>query len=143
MLSCPTGKHHYHLYLKFADALDTKNVKFFDILGVHPNVIRAPGKGWIAYCAKEKEFVTNFYESDPSAINLEDLAIHGKAIKENLEMNKKRKIIAPLLSHSQGTPWFQGRVCRHSLPCELVCDPKFSRVEKPIFETEKLRKLKI
>lgn len=103
-----SGKLHYHMYLKYGDALDTKNVKFFDILGVHPNVIRAPGKGWIAYCAKEKEFVTNFYEADPwfavwdmpvsDAIELlkrkrpKDVAIHGKAIRENLEASKKRKI---------------------------------------------------
>lgn len=103
-----SGKKHYHLYLKFGQAIDTKNVKFFDLLGVHPNIIRAPGKGWIAYCAKEKEYVTNFYETDPyaqiwdmdvdEAIALlkkkrpRDVALNGKSIRENLERNKKRKI---------------------------------------------------
>ena len=80
--------------------MDTKNVKLLDVLEVKPNIIRARGKGWVACCAKEKEFVTKCYEKDPyyeiwdipmdEAIALlerkrpKDLATHGKAIKENL-----------------------------------------------------------
>ena len=88
--------------------MGTKTVKLLGVLGVKPNTIRGLGKGWVAYCAKEKEFVTNCYENDPyyeiwdirmdEAIALvgrkrpKGLAIHGKSIKENLGRNKKRKI---------------------------------------------------
>lgn len=59
------GKSHYHMFLEFKSKLDTRNQRRFDWLGVHPNIISNPSSGWHAYCAKEGEFVTNFYKSDP------------------------------------------------------------------------------
>lgn len=105
------GCNHYHVYLKFADKLDTTDANFFDLranlnhLPVHPNIIKSPGKGWIAYCAKHHVFQSNFYEDDPfaTAANMEDpdealallwkkrpkdMCMHGSSIEKNL----KRKL---------------------------------------------------
>lgn len=108
------GKKHYHLYVKFQDELDTRNVRFFDLLDLHPNIKRKPGRAWIVYCAKDKVYVTNFYEDDPwfTVFTMEDpeeamallvkkrprdVAISGKAIRENLYANKKKKGISRIL----------------------------------------------
>jgi len=63
------GKNHYHCYMKFHTKVDSTNCKLFDFKGVHPNII-TPGKGWIDYCAKAGEYITNFYERDPYATAL-------------------------------------------------------------------------
>jgi len=93
---------HYHLYLKFKNKIDTTDCRFFDVLGVHPNIIRSPGKGWIAYCAKHKVFVSNFYEDEPfaTAAAMEDpddalsflwkkrprdMCLHADSIEKNLK----------------------------------------------------------
>lgn len=55
------GTLHYHAYIKFADAVESKNCRVFDIFGVHCNVNK-PGKGWKTYVAKAGEYITNFYE---------------------------------------------------------------------------------
>lgn len=56
---------HYHFYLEFEKKLDTRNVSYFDFLGVHPNIKHSINSGWAAYCAKEDNYVTNFYKQDP------------------------------------------------------------------------------
>jgi len=59
-----SGKRHYHAYLRSTNAVRTKNAAFFDFKGVHPNIIepRKSGLGWQQYCAKDKKYITNFYE---------------------------------------------------------------------------------
>lgn len=59
-----SGKTHYHAYFKFDAKIDSTDVKCFDLCGVHPNVVKAPKRGWVLYCAKHGEFKTNFYEAD-------------------------------------------------------------------------------
>jgi len=54
------GKNHYHADIKFSEKLDTKDVRFFDFKDVHPNIIK-PGKGWLGYCCKGKDFISNVY----------------------------------------------------------------------------------
>jgi len=57
------GTEHYHVYIKYADKLDISDPRHFDIFGVHPNIIDGiPGKGWMAYCAKHKDYDSNFWE---------------------------------------------------------------------------------
>lgn len=58
------GKRHYHAYFKFYEKLDIKDASAFDLCGVHPNILN-PGKGWPGYCAKDKQYITNFYEAEP------------------------------------------------------------------------------
>lgn len=96
------GKLHYHVYATFRDRIDTINVEFFDLAGVHPNIVAKPRAGWIAYCAKHKVFVSNFYEADPFKVAVEledpdeglkylwlkrprDMCLHGDAIEKNLK----------------------------------------------------------
>lgn len=55
------GKNHYHADIKFAEKIDTKDCRFFDFKEVHPNIIK-PGKGWLKYCCKGKDFVSNVFE---------------------------------------------------------------------------------
>jgi len=57
-------KRHYHGWFNFANKVDTVDVKAFDVFSVHPNIIK-PGKGWEAYCVKDKKFITNHYQEDP------------------------------------------------------------------------------
>lgn len=66
-----SGKKHYHAYYHFDKKLDCKDVKCFDIEGVHPNIIRGPKQGWIEYVAKDKNFETNFYAKDPCMAAME------------------------------------------------------------------------
>lgn len=70
-----SGKVHWHAYAKYANIIDTTDVRFFDCEGVHPNIINKPGKGWITYCTKEREWKSNFYENSPYqvAMQLESL----------------------------------------------------------------------
>lgn len=102
------GKLHFHAYVKFNERLDTLNARFFDLLGVHPNIINNPGRGWIAYCVKDKEYATNFYQRDPFAAAFEmspetglnhlrttrprDVALHGQNISLNLRANRRRRV---------------------------------------------------
>lgn len=65
-----TGKTHYHAYVVYVEKLDIKNPNAFDCEGVHPNIIK-PGNGWINYCAKEGEIITDFYEKEPVQQSLE------------------------------------------------------------------------
>ena len=108
------GTHHYHLYLKWGSKIDTVDVRYFDVLDVHPNVCEggSPGEGWIKYCAGEgkacwNDFISNFFQRCPFALafamanvteaeNLliqkrpRDMAINGKQIRENLEKRAKK-----------------------------------------------------
>jgi len=59
------GKVHWHAYLKFDHILDTTNCRFFDLLGVHPNLIKGtPGPGWIKYLDKYGDVISNL-ATDP------------------------------------------------------------------------------
>jgi len=115
-----SGKKHYHAYCNFDAKIDTKNERFFDYEGVHPNIIK-PGAGWIGYCKKDKEFITNI-EVNPftTAINMETveqacdflwksrpqcMALHGKQVESNLR--KKMRIEPPSEGPFFGPYWFE------------------------------------
>jgi len=70
-----SGKVHWHAYGKYDKKLDTRNARFCDLKGVHPNIKSGCKKGWILYCAKDKDWKSNFYENDPYhvAMKLESL----------------------------------------------------------------------
>lgn len=59
-----TGKVHFHAYLNYDVALDISNERWFDIDGVHPNIIK-PGKGWISYITKDgiDHYISNVQQS--------------------------------------------------------------------------------
>lgn len=60
------GKVHWHLYVKWESLVESTSPHFMDLAGVHPNVLKdKPGKGWIEYCTKDKDYITNFYEANP------------------------------------------------------------------------------
>lgn len=48
------GNPHFHAFLRFNDALSTRDPRYFDIDGHHPNAqsCRSP-RAWIRYCLKE------------------------------------------------------------------------------------------
>lgn len=80
-----SGKLHFHGWFKFPYKLDEKNEKCFDVNGVHPNIID-PGKGWEAYCAKHKEFITNHYEICPYS-----QAASSETVKEAMDILWKKR----------------------------------------------------
>lgn len=56
------GTPHLHAYLRFSGELYiTKNARFFDVEGSHPNVVTAvrDPKRVVKYCAKESNYITN------------------------------------------------------------------------------------
>lgn len=55
-----SGKIHWHCWVKYSENIDTTDVLFFDVKGVHPD-INKPGKGWITYCTKEKDWLSNWF----------------------------------------------------------------------------------
>lgn len=48
------GNTHFHAYLRFQSSFSTRDSRYFDVDGHHPNVqaCRSPGN-WIRYCLKE------------------------------------------------------------------------------------------
>lgn len=58
-----SGKLHYHAWVAFDTKIDTTKASFFDICGVHPNIILPKG-GWLDYVKKHGDFITNL-EPDP------------------------------------------------------------------------------
>ena len=52
-----SGKTHWHAMVLYDDPISTTNCRNWDVNGVHCNILKgAPGKGWINYCKKEKEW---------------------------------------------------------------------------------------
>lgn len=107
------GEVHYHAFFEWQERVETENVKKFDIDGVHPNVINKPGSGWINYCGKHGDYITNFWEPCPwvmarDADTLEeakailwakrprDMMLAGDKIEKNLINIKKAKIMPTL-----------------------------------------------
>jgi len=103
-----SGKTHYHAYVKYDAKLDTKCANFFDCESVHPNILN-PGPGWMAYCKKHKDFITNIEENpfvkalaEPTidaAVNLlwhtrpQMMAVNGDRIEKN--MSKRMRVDPP------------------------------------------------
>jgi len=112
-----SGKKHFHAYVHYDDKLDTQDQRFFDLAGVHPNIIN-PGAGWIAYCKKDKEYITNI-EVNPftAALALETvddaidflwkkrpqcMAMNGDRIEKNV--TKRMRTLPPKPGNFLG-PW--------------------------------------
>ena len=112
-----SGKNHYHVFIELADPLETENCRFWDLEGVHPQMCKGTiGKGWEFYCAKDKEYITNYFEpchyshardlaadgkTDEAVKHLwskrpRDMALHGAAICGNLRLKKKSKFSATI-----------------------------------------------
>lgn len=68
------GKRHYHAFFHFYNKLDVRDARAFDIDGVHPNIIRCPGKGWPDYCAKKGQFITNYWKQ-PLLKRVQDMSV--------------------------------------------------------------------
>jgi hypothetical protein len=69
-----SGKRLYHVYYDADNKISTTSPWFFDVAGVHPNIIK-PDVGWMGYCVKDKVFITNM-ESDPIIVD----ALAGTAL---------------------------------------------------------------
>ena len=102
-----SGKKHFHAWFNFHTKLDTMDPRCFDFCTVHPNILN-PGKGWEAYVAKGKDFISNHFEknayheaiesgSADTAIDIlwtkapRDMAMQG----HNIERNLRRRLQAP------------------------------------------------
>lgn len=89
-------KLHFHVYLKFNYVFETRNCRFFDILGVHPKVEKAGAK-WISYCIKDGNILSDevplpaFAKKKPQNEAWEvaiDLATNGKINDAMLHLRK-------------------------------------------------------
>lgn len=103
-----SGELHYHAYLEFDSRIDTIDVNYFNIMGMHPNIGNKPGKAWLVYCTKKGNYVTNFYEPNE---NIYERAIKlGGAegmeyIKENnpyVWITQQNKLLSALTVAYQG-----------------------------------------
>lgn len=127
------GKVHYHVSIKFVTKIETRNARYFDFMGVHPNDRGAPGKGWAAYCAKHSDYITNFYEADPFTEALSfstvdevadylwkkrprDMALHGERITANYAKRLRR---APTFEPYYG-PWFMSWIDLQQYPVSML-----------------------
>lgn len=105
------GFYHYHAFIKFHEEFDTSNARFWDFEGVHPNIIRKPGKNWENYCAKDGDFITNYWERCPWAQARDeetyegamailwkkrprDMFLHGRQIEDNMKAKKRNRFQA-------------------------------------------------
>jgi len=78
-------KKHYHAWFKFDAEVDTTDSRYFDIDGVHPNIIK-PGAGWRAYLKKtDSELLTNL-ESCPFA-----QALSASSVAEGMDILALRR----------------------------------------------------
>lgn len=60
------GKTHWHAFVEYDKKLNTTDTRYFDLLGVHPNIIKpARGHGWEAYVAKKGDWQSDYYENSP------------------------------------------------------------------------------
>lgn len=66
------GKKHYHAWVAWNSNIDTRNVRAFDVKGVHPNIL-SPGKGWMNYCMKTENYSANFKCRKPVKLITPDL----------------------------------------------------------------------
>jgi len=97
------GKVHWHVFVKSQTKFESEDPKCFDILEVHPNIIR-PGGGWIKYCTKFPDWESNFYKKD-SWVNAMEQTTAEDALEvlwkektgdmckfgENIERNVKKR----------------------------------------------------
>jgi hypothetical protein len=102
-----SGKIHWHAYAAYDHIIDSSDPRVFDCNGAHPNIVPGrPGKGWQAYCVKDKIYESNFYDKNPfkkallcesadEAINFlwdtrpEDMCKQGDRIAENIRSRMK------------------------------------------------------
>ena len=61
-----SGQSHYHAYFKFDSKLKVTDPRAFDLHDVHPNILNA-GPGWIHYCRKHGDYITNLDRRDAFA----------------------------------------------------------------------------
>jgi len=54
------GGNHYHVYLHFGKSLDTRNARYFDVDGEHPNWRKVKDvMGAVEYCMKDGKFTAD------------------------------------------------------------------------------------
>jgi hypothetical protein len=52
------GKHHYHGYLRYTARLNVRDMRTWDIKGVHPNIKTVSDwRGWVKYCMKDGVYI--------------------------------------------------------------------------------------
>lgn len=103
-----SGKFHFHAYIKFDTKFESCNAKVFDIAGVHPNILNTkPGPGWIEYCKKAGDYISNIEVSAwstalemPSAKEAIDYLWEKKPqdmckFGQNIERNVRQRMSPP------------------------------------------------
>lgn len=118
-----SGKRHFHAFYYADEKLETTNVRKFDFKGVHPNIIKSPGRPWQVYVSKAGDYVTNYFEEKTSvyerallcegvapALELiksekpRDFLLYGDRLRKNMEdhmQSKRRRPEPPSLSSWQ------------------------------------------
>ena len=77
-----SGQSHYHAYFKFDSKLEVTDPRAFDLHDVHPNILNA-GPGWIHYCRKHGDYITNLDRRDAFRE-----ALRSGSVDEGLEIIK-------------------------------------------------------
>lgn len=102
-----SGTRHYHAYFKFNETIDTRSSRFFDVKGVHPNVINKPGKGWIAYVKKMGNFISNEEKNnwtEAMAMSTVEAAVDHLWQTETQAMCKSGNMIASNIASRMAVP---------------------------------------
>lgn len=121
-----SGKRHYHADIKFDALLDSEDHTLFNVDGVSPDIIRRPGPGWLGYCRKHGDVLTNrptnvFAEALAAGSVREGMDIialqdPGAYLRfgESIERNLRRRLapareptvyFGPFISPLVGTDW--------------------------------------
>lgn len=143
-----SGKLHYHCFLHYEKKIDVTGERAWDAFGVHPNVLKGtPKKYWEDYCAKDKDYISNYYvekvskykaalEASSVTEGLEIIAEHHSRdyllqrdrIKRNLEEHHlATRTTAPKITHETWSAY--GRELRGSIPmiwnrkAIVICGP--------------------
>lgn len=99
---------HYHIFIKFQERFESADCRFWDLQGVHPNIRSKPRVFFENYCAKDGDYITNYWEPCPWAHARDlatfgdavsylwkkrprDMMLHGKQIEDNIAHQKKQK----------------------------------------------------
>lgn len=68
-----TGEYHLHAFVKFNKEIDTRNVRYFDCMDLHPNIkngeIKKKWQKAVEYCMKAGDYITEGIELFDSSEN--------------------------------------------------------------------------
>jgi len=127
-------KKHFHVYLRFEERFQTRNARFFDVLGVHPKV-EVAGPRWINYCAKDGDILKENVKLPGEGKELKQLK--NAAFDTAVEMAKEGKVqeaMEHLQKYQAKDYLFRAKMWRETLT-DIWNKERVTKKPSRIFET--------